>query len=53
MEKVRLTGMKWQKKVYRWHTGYPGGLREMTADSRSSNLESAPELAGESAGEDD
>lgn len=28
-------------------------LREMTAASRSSNLESAPELAGESAGEDD
>lgn len=28
-------------------------FREMTAASRSSNLESAPELAGESAGEDD
>ena len=31
-EKVRLTGLKWQKKVYRWHTGYPGGLKEMTAE---------------------
>ena len=28
-------------------------FREMTAASRSSNLESAPELAGESAGEED
>jgi len=27
-EKVRLTGLKEQKKVYRRYTGYPGGLRE-------------------------
>jgi large subunit ribosomal protein L13 len=27
-EKVRLTGLKNQKKVYRRYTGYPGGLRE-------------------------
>lgn len=27
-EKVRLTGLKDQKKVYRRYTGYPGGLRE-------------------------
>ncbi len=26
--KVRLTGMKAEKKVYRHYTGYPGGLRE-------------------------
>ena len=28
-EKVRVTGKKAQQKVYRWYTGYPGGLREM------------------------
>ncbi len=27
-DKVRLTGMKSEKKVYRHYTGYPGGLRE-------------------------
>ncbi len=27
-EKVRLTGLKDQKKVYRRYTGFPGGLRE-------------------------
>ena len=26
-EKVRLTGLKSQKKVYRRYTGFPGGLR--------------------------
>jgi large subunit ribosomal protein L13 len=26
--KVKLTGLKADKKVYRRHTGYPGGLRE-------------------------
>jgi len=30
-EKVRLTGQKLEKKVYRHHTGYPGGLRERRA----------------------
>ncbi|MHC4447961.1 MAG: 50S ribosomal protein L13 [Planctomycetota bacterium] len=29
--KVRLTGSKLEKKLYRWHTGYPGGLKSMTA----------------------
>jgi large subunit ribosomal protein L13 len=29
--KVRLTGEKLDKKVYRWHTQYPGGLREVSA----------------------
>jgi large subunit ribosomal protein L13 len=28
-EKIRLTGKKAQQKVYRWYTGYPGGLREV------------------------
>jgi large subunit ribosomal protein L13 len=27
-EKVRLTGLKSQKKAYRRYTGFPGGLRE-------------------------
>jgi large subunit ribosomal protein L13 len=27
-EKIRLTGLKAEKKVYRRYTGYPGGLRE-------------------------
>jgi large subunit ribosomal protein L13 len=30
-EKIRLTGEKLDKKVYRWHTRYPGGLREVKA----------------------
>ncbi len=30
-EKVTLTGKKMDQKVYRHHTGYPGGLREVTA----------------------
>jgi large subunit ribosomal protein L13 len=29
--KVRLTGRKLTDKVYRWHSGYIGGLREVTA----------------------
>ncbi len=30
-EKVRLTGKKLTEKMYRHHTGYPGGLRETAA----------------------
>ena len=30
-DKVKLTGEKLDKKVYRWHTLYPGGLREVKA----------------------
>jgi large subunit ribosomal protein L13 len=30
-EKVRLTGRKLEEKVYRHFTGYPGGLREISA----------------------
>jgi len=30
-EKIKLTGEKLDKKVYRWHTRYPGGLREVGA----------------------
>lgn len=29
--KVRLTGNKWGQKVYHRHTGYPGGLKEISA----------------------
>lgn len=32
-EKVALSGNKWQKKEYRWVTGYPG-QRSETAESR-------------------
>lgn len=30
-EKVRLTGQKEESKIYRTHSGYPGGLREVQA----------------------
>lgn len=30
-EKVKLTGRKLTDKIYRHHTGYPGGLRETPA----------------------
>src|SRR6266550_1084395 len=28
-DKIKLTGQKIDQKVYRWHTLYPGGLREV------------------------
>ena len=31
-EKVHLTGNKRSDKVYYWHTGYPGGIKERTAE---------------------
>jgi large subunit ribosomal protein L13 len=31
-EKVVLTGGKAQKKIYYYHTGYPGGIKERRAD---------------------
>ncbi|EFC50174.1 predicted protein [Naegleria gruberi] len=31
---VALTGDKWKRKMYRWHTGYAGGLKEYTAEQR-------------------
>jgi large subunit ribosomal protein L13 len=30
--KVHLTGRKPKQKIYRWHTGYIGGLREVAAE---------------------
>ena len=39
-EKVRVTGKKESGKLYRYHTGYMGGLREQTlADLRASKPE--------------
>lgn len=31
-DKVKLTGKKWQNKKYYHHSGYPGGLKEITYD---------------------
>ena len=31
-EKVNFTGEKWSQKKYYWYTGYPGGLRSITAE---------------------
>ena len=31
-DQVHLTGRKMTDKVYRWHTGYLGGIREVTAE---------------------
>jgi large subunit ribosomal protein L13 len=31
-DKVVFTGNKWSQKLYHWHTGYPGGLRQTTAE---------------------
>ena len=30
-EKVKLTGKKYAEKLYYWHTGYPGGIKDRTA----------------------
>jgi large subunit ribosomal protein L13 len=30
-DKVKFTGKKLQDKVYYWHTGHPGGVKERTA----------------------
>lgn len=32
-EKIHLTGRKLRDKVYRWHTGYIGALREVNAET--------------------
>ena len=31
-DKIAMTGNKWEQKLYRWHTGYPGGFREVSAE---------------------
>jgi large subunit ribosomal protein L13 len=30
-EKVKFTGKKYAEKLYYWHTGYPGGIKNKTA----------------------
>src|SRR5678816_3638468 len=32
-ERIHLTGKKLRDKQYRWHTGYIGGLREVSAET--------------------
>ena len=45
-DKVMLTGKKWAQKTYRWHTGYPGGFREIVAEKmRQRHPERIIELA--------
>jgi large subunit ribosomal protein L13 len=39
-EKVSLTGNKWDKKIYYHHTGYTGGLKQISAKKL---LEKRPE----------
>ncbi len=39
-DKVALTGKKWGKKIYYHHTGYVGGLKQITAEKL---LEKKPE----------
>ncbi|MCS6319784.1 MAG: 50S ribosomal protein L13 [Nitrospira sp.] len=31
-EKIRLTGNKMEDKTYSYHTGYPGGIKTLTAE---------------------
>src|ERR687884_1204584 len=45
-EKVKLSGLKAESKVYRHYTGYPGGLREEEYKKR---FERKPELVVEEA----
>jgi large subunit ribosomal protein L13 len=45
-EKVVFTGNKWKDKIYRHHTGWPGGLREIRAEKQ---LQKHPERILESA----
>jgi large subunit ribosomal protein L13 len=45
-EKVVFTGNKLQDKVYRHHTGWPGGLKEVTAQRQ---MQIHPERVLESA----
>src|SRR5579863_9525628 len=30
-DRVKLTGRKLEQKVYHWHTGHPGGVKQRTA----------------------
>jgi large subunit ribosomal protein L13 len=45
-EKIRLTGKKWTDKLYRHHSMYPGGLKEIAArDLMAKNPAKLLELA--------
>ncbi len=45
-DKVKLTGAKDHDKMYRWHSGYPGGLKEVQARKmRSTRPQKMIELA--------
>ena len=45
-EKVRLTGDKWDKKLHVYHTGYPGGRKEVVyKELRNKHTERIIELA--------
>ena len=45
-EKIRLTGMKGESKVYHRYTGYPGGLR---SEEFTKRMQRKPELVVEEA----
>jgi large subunit ribosomal protein L13 len=45
-EKIVFTGKKLDQKMYRHHTGFPGGLKELTAKQL---MEKKPEMAIKSA----
>nr|WP_193334248.1 50S ribosomal protein L13 [Halothermothrix orenii] len=45
-DKVKLTGRKWEQKKYYRHSGYPGGLKEMSYEKL---LQTKPELIIEKA----
>ena len=45
-DKVKITGNKLQTKLYRWHTGFPGGLKEVVMGQM---LAKKPEFALENA----
>lgn len=34
-DKLNFTGKKWEQKKYYWHTGYPGGIKSITAEDLS------------------
>lgn len=31
-DKVNFSGRKWEQKNYYWHTGYPGGIKSISAE---------------------
>src|SRR5205823_14661635 len=46
-EKVHLTGRKLRDKMYRWHSGYIGGLREVRAEIGRASCRERGEMSGE------